>query len=59
MNYAYYEPIKNKIYLTSKYQGDATNILMFAETTGNVYSDKWYFTPKWQGEGLFYFLGRI
>jgi hypothetical protein len=56
--FAYYEPIKDKIYLTAQYQGDATNQLMFAHDSKN-YSDIWYFTEKWRGEALFYFLGRV
>lgn len=56
--FAYYEPIKNKIYITAQYQGDATNQLMFAHDSKN-YADIWYFRDKWQGEALFYFLGRV
>jgi hypothetical protein len=56
--FAYYEPIKNKIYLTAQFQGDAANQLMFAHN-GKEYADKWYFTDKWEGSALFYFLGRV
>lgn len=56
--YVYYEPIKNKIYLTGTYQGDATNQLLYGHD-GKNYADIWYFRPKWQGEALFYFLGRV
>lgn len=56
--YAYYEPIKNKIYATSMYQGDTPKTLMFA-IDGKQFAGVWYFTDKWEGAARFYFLGRV
>jgi hypothetical protein len=54
MTHAYYEPIKNKIYLSKWEVGSTTKYLHLA--TDGEFTGSWYFTnPKY----LFYYLGEI
>ncbi len=54
MIHAYYEPVKNKIYLSEWHVGQYPKFLAFA--TDGEYECSWYFTKD---EYFFYYLGEI
>lgn len=54
MNYIYYEPIKNKFYLTPWQLGDTTSYLHLA--TDGEHTCRWSFTKP---EYRFYYIGEL